>query len=390
MCSNEIQLGENGLKIAVLGFGTVGVGVYEMIKERRDMSVKYVLDIKKHDELGDVSTTDFNVILNDKDVDTVVEVIGGLNPAYDFLTSAMKAGKNVITANKFLVSTYYKELTNLAVENGVSFRYTAAAGGAIPWLVNLERAKRAAEITAVYGIMNGTSNFILDSMHTGSLSFDTALAEAQRLGYAESDPSNDIDGLDTLCKVVLSANIAFSLAIDKTQADVCGIRDITEKDAEVCEDMKCVCRLMAYARKSENGVSVYVEPAFISVDMPEATVKQSLNMISFEAQYVGRESFYGFGAGRFPTAYTVVEDCIDVANGNNLLYNNTLIDAVPDNTLSSHCYYVRTDYTDEWLESVIAKKNKHGVITSDVCVSDMHKFVKRAKENGYKCFIAGI
>ncbi len=383
-------MGENTLKIAVLGFGTVGVGVYEMIKQRNDMSVKYVLDIKKHQDLGDISTTDFNVILNDKEVDTVVEVIGGLKPAYDFLTAAMKAGKNVITANKFLVSTYYKELTNLAVENGVSFRYTAAAGGAIPWLVNLERAKRAAEITAVYGIMNGTSNFILDSMHTGSLSFDTALAEAQRLGYAESDPSNDIDGLDTLCKVVLSANIAFSAAIDKTKATVEGIRDITEKDIEVCEDMKCVCRLMAYARKNENGVSVYVEPAFISVDKPEATVKQSLNMISFEAQYVGRESFYGFGAGRFPTAYTVVEDCIDVANGSNLLYNNVLVDTVPDNTLSSHCYYVRTDYTDEWFESVIAKKNKHGVITSDVCVNDMHKFAKKARENGYKCFIAGI
>ena len=277
------------MKIAILGFGVVGVGVYEMINARSDMSVKYVLDIKKHEELGDVSVTDFKVILNDNEVDTVVEVIGGLNPAYDFVSSALKAGKNVITANKFLVSTYYKELTNLAVENKVSFRYTAAAGGAIPWLVNLERAKRAAEITAVYGIMNGTSNFILDSMHTGSLSFDTALAEAQRLGYAERDPSNDIDGLDTLCKVVLSANIAFSVAIDKEKANVEGIRDITEKDIEICEDMKCVCRLMAYAQKIENGVSVYVEPAFISVEKPEATVKQNLNMISCDAQYVGRE-----------------------------------------------------------------------------------------------------
>lgn len=390
MCLYETQFGGITLKIAVLGFGTVGVGVYEMIKMRNDMSVKYVLDIKKHEELGEVSVTDFNDILNDSEVDTVVEVIGGLNPAYGFLTSAMKAGKNVITANKFLVSTYYKELTNLAVENKVSFRYTAAAGGAIPWLVNLERAKRAAEITAVYGIMNGTSNFILDSMHTGSLSFDTALAEAQRLGYAERDPSNDIDGLDTLCKVVLSANIAFSVAIDKENADVEGIRDITEKDIEVCEEMKCVCRLMAYAKKIDNGISVYVEPAFISVDKPEATVKQNLNMISFDAQYVGRESFYGFGAGRFPTAYTVVEDCIDVANSNNLLYNNILIDAEPDNTLSSHCYYVRTDYTDSWFETVKAKQKKHGVITTEVSVSEMHKFAKKARENGFKCFIAGI
>lgn len=378
------------MKIAILGFGTVGVGVYEMICERKDISVKYVLDIKKHDELGEVSTTDFNDILNDVDVDTVVEVIGGLHPAYEFVSSAMKAGKNVITANKFLVSTFYKELTSLALENNISFRYTAAAGGAIPWLVNLERAKRVAEINAVYGIMNGTSNFILDSMHTGSLAFDTALAEAQRLGYAEKDPSNDIDGLDTLCKVVLSANIAFSAVVDKGNADVEGIRDITKQDIEVCEEMKCVCRLMAYAQKIDDGVSVYVEPAFISVDKPEATVKQNLNMISFEAQYVGRESFYGFGAGRFPTAYTVVEDCIDVANGNNLLYNNSLVDLVPDNTLSSHCYYVRTDYTDDWFDSLKKQKQKHGFITANVSVKEMHKFAKCARENGHKCFIAGI
>lgn len=378
------------MKIAILGFGVVGVGVYEMIKLRDDMSVKYVLDVVKHDELGDVSTTDFNDILNDSEVDTVVEVIGGLNPAYDFVSSAMKKGKNVITANKFLVSTYYKELTKLAIENDISFRYTAAAGGAIPWLVNLERAKRAAEISAVYGIMNGTSNFILDSMHTGSLSFETALAEAQRLGYAERDPSNDIDGLDTLCKVVLSANIAFSAAIDKEDADVAGIRDITKQDIEVCQDLNCVCRLMAYAQKIGDGVSVYVEPAFISVDKPEATVKQNLNMISFEAQYVGRESFYGFGAGRFPTAYTVVEDCIDVANGGNKLYNNKLVDLVPNNALSSHCYYVRTEYTDEWFAALKKEKQKYGYITGNVSVSDMHNFAKRAKENGFKCFIAGI
>ena len=378
------------MKIAILGFGTVGVGVYEMIKLRNDISVKYVLDIKKHEDLGDVSTTDFNVILNDDDVDTVVEVIGGLNPAYDFVSSAMKKGKNVITANKFLVSTYYKELTQLAVENNISFRYTAAAGGAIPWLVNLERAKRAAEITAVYGIMNGTSNFILDSMHTGSLSFETALAEAQRLGYAESDPSNDIDGLDTLCKVVLSANIAFSVAIDKKNADVEGIRDITKQDIELCEELNCVCRLMAYAQRNGEDISVYVEPAFISADKPEATVKQCLNMISFEAQYVGRESFYGFGAGRFPTAYTVVEDCIDVANSKNLLYNNKLVDLIPNNSLSGHSYYVRTDYKDEWFDSLKKEKQKYGFITANVSVSEMHKFAKRARENGFKCFIAGI
>lgn len=378
------------MNIAILGFGTVGVGIYEMLETRSDIQVKYVLDIKTHENISAISTTDFNDILNDKSVDTVVEVIGGLHPAYEFVTSAMKSGKNVVTANKFLVSTFYKELTLLAKENNVSLRYTAAAGGAIPWLVNLERARRVAAVNAVYGIMNGTSNFILDSMHTGSLSFDTALAEAQRLGYAEKDPSADIDGLDTLCKVILSANIAFSAVIDANDACVVGIRDISKEDISACEELNCVCRLMAYAQKCDDKVTVYVEPTFVSLDKPEATVKQNLNMISFDAQYVGRESFYGFGAGRFPTAYTVVEDLIDIVLGNGNAYNDCLNEKTVDNGLVSHSYYVRTEYTDDWFASVNKTKQKQGFITSSIPVSEMHEFVNRAKKAGFTCFVAGV
>lgn len=378
------------MKLAILGFGTVGVGIYEILKEREDICVKYVLDIKKHESLGEVSTTDFNDIISDTEIDTVVEVIGGLHPSYEYVSAALNAGKNVVTANKLLISNFYKELTLLAKEKEVYFRYTAAVGGAIPWLVNLERVSRVSKVSSVYGIMNGTSNFILDSMHSGSLSFETALSEAQRLGYAERDPSADIDGIDTLCKIVLSANIAFSGVVENKNVDVVGIRDITKQDIEICEERNSVCRLMAYAQKSGDSVSIYVEPVFIGLDKPEATVKQNLNMISFEAQYVGRESFYGFGAGRFPTAYNVVEDLIDVEKSDKKLYNEILNEIIPDNSICEHSYYVRTDYSDAWFESLPKKTQKYGFITGSVSVSEMHRFVKRAKENGFKCFIAAI
>lgn len=378
------------MNVALLGFGTVGVGVYELLKNQKNINVKYVLDIKIHNDISAISTTDFNDILNDETVDTVVEVIGGLHPAYEFVSKSLSKGKNVISANKFLISTFYKELSSLATKNNVAFRYTAAVGGGIPWLVNLERVKRIAMVDAVYGIMNGTSNFILDSMHTGALSFETALCEAQKLGYAESDPSADIDGLDTLCKVVLSANIAFSKAVVKDEASVVGIRDISSADIDVCESLNCVCRLMAHANKNENSVSVYVEPEFVSNQKPEATVKQNLNMISFDAQYVGRESFYGFGAGRYPTAYTVVGDCVDIANGTNSLYNNVFEPTAVDNSACVHKYYVNTDFKDGWFENLKKEATSAGVITEPVSVKDMHDFVKRAKENNFKCFVAAV
>ena len=378
------------MNVALLGFGTVGVGVYELLKNQENINVKYVLDIKLHNDISAISTTDFNDILNDETVDTVVEVIGGLHPAYEFVSKSLKKGKNVVSANKFLISTFYKELSELATNNNVAFRYTAAVGGGIPWLVNLERVKRIAKVDSVYGIMNGTSNFILDSMHTGSLSFETALGEAQKLGYAESDPSADIDGLDTLCKVVLSANIAFSKVINKEDASVLGIRDISSSDINICESLNCVCRLMAHATINEDSVSVYVEPEFVSLDKPEATVKQNLNMISFDAQYVGRESFYGFGAGRYPTAYTVVGDCVDIANGTTKLYNN-IFDAVKiNNNACIHSYYVNTEFCNEWFKNLKKEKTACGVITEQVSVKEMHDFVKQAKDNGYKCFAAAV
>ena len=191
--------------IGLLGFGTVGGGVYKLADARTDMTVKYVLDLRQIPELGDKLVHDFAAIVNDPEVDTVVEVLGGLHPSYEFVTAALRAGKNVVTANKYLVCHYFTELTALAKECGVALRCTAAAGGGIPWLYNLERAKRLDTITSVSGIMNGTTNYIMDTMLHNPVSFESVLKEAQALGYAEADPSADIDGWDIQRKLIISA-----------------------------------------------------------------------------------------------------------------------------------------------------------------------------------------
>lgn len=378
------------MNVAILGFGTVGVGVYDILADRSEITVKYVLDIVEHQGLTAASTTDFNEIVNDKEVDTVVEVIGGLHPAYEYITAALKSGKNVITANKLLVSTYYEELTALAKENKVALRYTAAVGGGIPWLVNLERAARCAKVCEVSGIMNGTSNYILDAMHTDKADFADCLKTAQDLGYAERDPSADIDGIDTLCKVVLSANIAFSVVIDKEKVNVAGIRYIKDSDISICESMNRVCKLMGFAYDRNGSVSIFVEPTFVSEKALEASVHSNLNLITFEAEHVGRESFYGYGAGRYPTAYTVVEDCIDVAGGLKKAYNNTMNVPVIDNSDTIHKYYVRTDYNNAWFADLQKEECGNGYMTAAVSVSEMHGFCKEALNACKECFIAGI
>ena len=376
--------------VALLGFGTVGRGVYDIINPRNDITIKYILDLVSHDDVDATCVTDYNIILNDNEVDTVIEVIGGINPSYDYITKAIKSGKNVVSTNKLVISTYYDELNALASKNGVSFRYTAAVGGGIPWLINLERAARVSELTAVYGIMNGTCNYILDSMHSGSSSFADALKMAQEQGFAERDPSADIDGIDTLCKVIISSNIAFATSINSGDIDVCGIRDIDQCDIAACESNDSVCRFMAYGYKTDNKLSVFVEPTFVKNNSLEASVLKNLNLISFEGKYVERESFFGFGAGRYPTAYTVVEDCLDIINNCPKIYSESTNNFEIDNELISHSYYVRTDYNNEWFDSLSKKTCGNGFIIEPVSVAKMHSFCKMAKENNFNCFIAGI
>lgn len=379
------------MKIALLGCGVVGGGVLDIAEKRSDMSVKYVLVRRDKPELGDKAVKDISVILNDKEVDTVVEVMGGLSPAFEYVASAMRAGKNVVTANKHLVAHYYKELVALSRENGVAFRCTPAVGGGIPWLVNLERVKRLDCVRSFCGIMNGTTNFILDAMHTNGADFSEVLAEAQKLGYAEADPSADIDGLDIQRKAVITANVAFDASLSEDDVPVFGIRSVKSCDIAAAESKKRICKMLAFGEKSASGaVSCYVEPCFVPAGELEAAVSTNRNVISFETELTGKESFYGQGAGRYPTAYNAVADCVDIMNGVKAFYTELIREVPVDNSAAEHRYYVRFSGSDEKLEAITAEKCGEGVITMPVPVAKMHAWAANAKEADPEVFIAGL
>ena len=378
------------MQIGLLGFGTVGGGVYEFVQSRSDMEIKYVLSRRPRPELSCAVTADFSEIVSDPAVDVIIEAIGGMSPAYEYVTAALRARKHVITANKLLIAAHYRELVTLAQENGVALRCSAAVGGGIPWLVNLERVKRLDTVCAVGGIMNGTTNFIMDAMHKADVDFPAILKEAQALGYAEADPSADIDGDDIRRKLCISANIAFDAALEEKAIPTFGIRTVTAADIAAFKSHGFACKLLARAESAQGGVCAYVEPALVGADDLEAAVPANFNLITYEAEKLGRQSFYGQGAGRFPTASNVVQDCLTVLSGKRGFYTDK---AAPAALVGgeAHPYYVRTAAPDDFLRAHTAETWENGaVVTGAVDVCEMLAWAKAQREKDPTVFIAGI
>lgn len=379
------------MHIGLLGFGVVGGGVWALCAPRDDLNVKRVLLRSPKEGLPEeVVTFNADDILNDPEIDTVVEVMGGLHPAYEYVSAALARGKNVVTANKALIAAYYTELTALAREKGAALRCTAAVGGGIPWLTNLERVKRLDTVCAVGGIMNGTTNFIMDAMHKAPVDFPAILKEAQDLGYAEADPSADIDGDDIRRKLCISANIAFDAALEETAIPTFGIRTVTAADIAAFRAHGFACKLLARAESTDSGVCAYVEPTLVGAGDLEAAVSANFNLITYEAEQLGRQSFYGQGAGRFPTAENVVQDCLTVLSGKRGFYTDR---AVPMFLTSgeAHPYYVRTSAPDTFLRGRTAETWDNGaVVTGAVDVYEMLAWAKAQREKDPGVFIAGI
>ncbi len=379
------------MKIAILGFGVVGSGAYEILKNS-GYSVGKILDIRPHPELGDISTTSFDDILADDEVGVVAEAIGGLEPAHTFLVKAIKAGKHVVSSNKHLICTYYDELLTLARENGVTIRFSASAGGGIPWLHNLRRATRCDNITKVYGIMNGTTNFIIDAMITDSLDFSDVLLEAQRLGYAEADPSADIDGLDTARKTAISSSIAFLSEIDEQSVDIFSLRNIKKCDIEYIKgELGMSIRYVGTGVMQNEALSVFVEPLIISNESLLSSVKKNNNMISLVGDSVGELSFYGQGAGKYPTGVAVAQDVIDIVNGDfvNILPER---EVRVDNSLVIKEYYIRTkaDIDEGYIASVKIINDNKFIITKPISVSEAHKLAEIVLSKDGESFFAGF
>ena len=377
-------------KIALLGFGVVGKGVYDIIAKRNDMEVARVLVRRSIEEIAAISTDKINDIVGDPAIDTVVEVMGGVHPAYEYIAAALSAGKNMVTANKAVISACYKELTALAAEKGVALRCTAAVGGGIPWLINLERCRRIDTVTEVSGIMNGTTNYIMDAMHKSPVAFADILRKAQELGYAEADPSADIDGDDIRRKLTISANIAFGALLNEETIPMFGILTVTDGDIATFQSEGYVCKLIATARKTEGGVAAWLEPTLLDSHALEAAVPANYNLISFQSEYLGRQSYYGQGAGRYPTASNVVQDCVDILQGTKAFYADKAQPMLPDNSGVAHAYYVRCAVTDRWLESVAEKTMGDGVVTAPVSVETMLHWAKAKLAEDPSLFIAAI
>ena len=367
------------MKIGLLGFGVVGRGVYDIIAKREDMQVAKVLCLEDITLPDAEVTRDYNAILHDDSIDTVVEAMGGLHPAFDFVKAAVEAGKNIVTSNKALVCTFYDELLPLAKEKGVRIRCTAAVGGGIGWLSELERARRVQKLQQVGGIMNGTCNYILDNMTRKGLDYGEALSQAQKLGYAEANPSTDVDGIDTWHKVILSSNIAFGISLDKTTVPVAGIANIKAEDVENFKAHGLVCKLISTGKRTETGISAYVQPTLVAEGEPEAAVPMNYNLITFIGETSQRMSFYGQGAGRYPTAYNVVQDCVDLLEGKGFYapYGETVA-AVNEEKLT---WYVRGNWPGE-----VAENWGNAVITKPVAVSEMHAW----RQENPDAFIAAI
>ena len=367
------------MKIGLLGFGVVGRGVYEITTSRDDMQVTKVLCLEDISLPDAESVKDIKLIVGDPEIDTVVEAMGGLHPAYEFVRAAIEAGKNVVTSNKALVCTFYDELLPLAKEKGVSFRSTAAVGGGIGWLSELERARRVQKINEVGGIMNGTCNYILDNMTRFGLDYADVLKQAQKLGYAEANPSTDVDGIDTWHKIILSSNIAFGVTVDKQSVPVAGIRNIQAQDVENFRAHGLVCKLISTGKRNGGGYSIYVQPTLVKEGDLEAAVPMNYNLITFLGETSERMSFYGQGAGRYPTAYNVVQDLVDVLEGKG--FYAPYGESVAADNSEELTWYVRGGWQGD-----VAENWGEAVVTKAVSVADMHAWLKENPD----AFVAAI
>lgn len=310
---------------AILGHGTVGSGVAEILINRKrhvsekahdDLEVKYILELRDFSHLtyAEKFTKDFEKIVNDRDVKIVAEVMGGLNPAYDFVKRCLLAGKSVVTSNKELVATKGAELLSIAAKNNVNFLFEASVGGGIPILRPMAQCLAANDINRVTGILNGTTNYILNKMIVDSMDFDTALSLAKEKGFAEKDPTADIEGHDACRKICILASLAFGKHVYPDQVKTEGISNVTLDDVAYAEKFNCAIKLIAMAKKLPNGkISADVCPRLVSHDNILSNVDGVFNAIVVRGDATGDVMFYGKGAGKMPTASAVVADTIDCA-----------------------------------------------------------------------------
>lgn len=380
------------MRASVLGFGTVGKGVWEMLEAAAGMEPVSVLVRPGKDDAA-YKVTDLSAVTADSTVDTVAEVMGGTEPAFEYAAACIEAGKNFVTSNKALVAAKGIELNRLAREKGVGFLFSAACGGAVPFLHNMSVAVESDVIESLGGILNGTTNYMLDAMQRRNLSYAEALADAQALGYAEKDPTADVSGLDALRKIMLACAVAFDVLPGEGLLNE-GIESVSRDDVNDFKARSRCLRLLARGGKNPDGsVYAYVEPVLLPLSAPECAVLNNYNM----AKYIGKNSgpivLMGQGAGRYPTASAVLRDISDIAMGRKYMLSASCRAGRADNSLCLHPYYVRLPEAmaerlpaaDKTVEGGIAR-----VITEPMSVLAMHELAKELRAEGAELFFAGM
>ncbi len=365
------------VKIAVLGYGVVGSGTVEVFyknkeslekKAGQELDIKYILDIRDFDDspYKEKFVKDFDIILNDPEVTVIAEVIGGLKFSYPYVKSALEAGKSVVTSNKELVAAKGAELLAIAREKNVNFFFEASVGGGIPVIKPMHTCLEANEIDEIAGILNGTTNFILTKMIRDGMGFDEALKIAQDLGYAERDPSADVDGHDTCRKICILASLAFGKHVYPENVHTEGITRITLEDVNYCDSCDCKIKLIGCAKREDGGeISIGVFPAVVKDDSQLAGVNDVFNAILVRGDATGDVVFYGKGAGKLPTASAVVSDIVSAAKHEKTSISLTWKDSDQSFVRSfdkfSCANYIRFATTDKAAAEAVIKAEFSGV-----------------------------
>lgn len=380
------------MKIACLGYGVVGKGVDELLANHSEFELIRILVRRQNACIDQRFTLNYEDILNDEKIDIIIEVMGGLSVAKEYIIQAMNHGKHVITANKAVIAKYYDQLLEIAKKNQVKLLFEASVAGAIPWLRNLNLAKRLGKINEINGIMNGTTNYILDNMNRYQIDFSLALAQAQKLGFAEADPTADLEGLDIRNKICISCAIAYDTLIPLEDIPTEGISNIIKLDIDTAKQQNQTIKCMAYVHCYNQELSIYVEPTLLDQHDLSAHVQQQYNMVSYHNDACGWMSFYGAGAGSHPTASAIIQDLYDL----NTYQLPTLTNSYTlNNQLKQHHYLIRTQqhftpFFESIAQSIQFKENYAYITTFKIDVKQMHKIMNEFREVDPTCFFAGI
>lgn len=379
------------MKIALLGHGNVGKGVSSII-DKGNTSFTKQLEIKKILVKDESEAIDERMVFNiddalDDDIDVVVECLGGIEFPFICISKALNMKKHVVTSNKKVMATHYEQLVSLAKKNGVNIIFEASVGGGIPVMSNIRHTKRIDEITDFIGIFNGTTNFILYKMAKENKSFDDVLLEAQKLGYAESDPGDDIDGHDVRYKCCLTGNMVWDSSLNLDDITTFGIRTVSQRDIDFGKSQQSTLKLIGRGIKKDGHVQVFVLPEFVSDNDILAHVPLNLNCIVFKSDNLGAASYIGQGAGTFPTAHAVVQDIVSLLNDEDLktnINNKVFI----DNREYTSQFYVRTENLTFFTDCIYKKIDSDVIITEPIDLFTLKDLIEKTADKNI--FVAGV